>query len=160
VVIAGPFSTPVEIQQAIELADGRISTYGRWSIPRAKVIEFLNDQGIYIRHTLDSLSPLNGTRKTLRQLAYSRLLSSNRSFDIQAEQNSKNDPAEDLPPVLPHELVKLRTAHFGKITVDRHFRQLRESWDEEMITKIEQQHRQLCLANEQEVALKSALDQC
>ena len=54
--IEGPFNTPTEIQQAIELAGGCISTYERWTIPHMKVIEFLNDQGMYICHTLDSLS--------------------------------------------------------------------------------------------------------
>jgi hypothetical protein len=157
--IEGPFNTAAEIQQAIELADGRISTYGRWSIPHAKVIDFLNDQGMYIRHTLDSLSD-EWHEKVITAIGILLVTVVEQILDIQAERNSKNDPAEDLPPVLPHELVKLRTAHFGNIIVDRHLLQLRESWDEEMIAKIEQQHRQLCLAYKQEDALKSALDQC
>ena len=41
-----PFNTPTDIQQAIELADERISTYKRWTISHMKVIEFLNDQGM------------------------------------------------------------------------------------------------------------------
>ena len=32
---------------------------------------------------------------------------------IQAERDSENRPTEDIPPVLPHELVKLRTGEFG-----------------------------------------------
>jgi len=51
-------------------------------------------------------------------------------------------------------------AHFGKTIVKQHLPQLQESWDEEMITKIEEQHHQLCLAYQQEDAIKLALDQC
>ena len=157
--IEGPFNTPTDIQQAIELADGRISTYKRWTISHAKVIEFLNDQGMYIRHTLDSLSD-EWHEKVVTAIGTLLVTIVEQIFDIQAERNSKNHPAEDLPPVLPHELVKMRTAHFGKTIVERHLSQLRESWDEETIGKIEDQHRQLCLAYRQEDALKSALNQC
>ena len=65
---------------------------------------------------------------------------------------------EDLPPVLPHELVKLRTAEFGRTVVDRHLVQLRESWDEATIAQIEEQHRLLRVAYDRDATIKSALD--
>ena len=65
---------------------------------------------------------------------------------------------EDLPPVLPHELVKLRTAEFGRTIVDRHLVQLRESWDEATIAQIEEQHRLLHVAYDRDATIKSALE--
>ena len=65
--------------------------------------------------------------------------------------------AEDLPPLLPHELVKMRTSEFETI-VDRHLQQLRCSWSEETIMQIEKQHRQLCLAYQQDSSLKATFD--
>jgi hypothetical protein len=44
-----------EIAAISTAAAGFNSTYGRWSIPHGKVVEFLNDQGMYIHHTLYSL---------------------------------------------------------------------------------------------------------
>jgi hypothetical protein len=157
--IQGPFYSPVEFQEATELADGRVSMYGRWLIPHARVIEFLNDQGMYIRHTLDTLND-EWHEKVVTETGKLLVTIVDQIMEIKAERDTQNQPADDLPAVLPHELVKVRTAVFGKTIVDRHLQQLRQSWDEERITKIEEQHRQLCIAYQREDALRSALDKC
>ena len=43
---------------------------------------------------------------------------------IQAERDSENRPTDDIPPVLPHELVKLRTGEFGINILTQHLHQL------------------------------------
>ena len=78
--------------------------------------------------------------------------------NIQVERNERNDADDDLPPVLPHELVKISTSDLGNTVVDMHLPQLRHSWNEETIMEIENQHRQLRIAYCEELALKSALD--
>ena len=152
----GPFD-PEEIL-AINAANGGFnSTYGRWSIPHGKVLEFLNDQGMYIRHTLDSLED-EWHQKVIEAIGNLLVTIVEGIRSIQAERDGRNNAAEDLPPVLPHELVKLRTAEFGRTIVDPHLVQLRQSWDEETIAQIEEQHRLLYLAYRRDTTVKSALD--
>jgi hypothetical protein len=154
--VEGPFN--LEEIEVINAA-GFNTTYGRWSIPHSKVLEFLNDQGMYIRHTLNSLDD-EQHREVIEAIGTLLVHIIEDVRSIQAERDSCNKPAEDLPPVLPHELVKLRTAEFGKTIVDRHLIQLRQTWDEERITQIEEQHRQLRKAYKRDSVLKLAFDNC
>ena len=78
---------------------------------------------------------------------------------IQVERDSQNRPADDLPPVLPHSLVKIRTAELGAI-VDTYLPQLKQSWNDQSIANIEHQHCALCAAYRNELVLKAALDKC
>ena len=76
-------------------------------------------------------------------------------LEIQAERDSNNNPAGDLPPTLPHELVKIRGSAFGDI-LSIHMDQL----NMDFVTIVESQHRQLVSAYQNESALKLALDKC
>ena len=154
--IEGPFDIE-EIAAISTAVAGFNSTHGRWSIPHGKVVEFLNDQGMYIRHTLDSLDD-EWHQKVVEAIGSLLVTVVERIRGIQVERDSQNNPAEDLPPVLPHELVKLRTAEFGRTVVDRHLVQLRESWDEATIAQIEEQHQLLRVAYDRDATIKSALD--
>src|SRR5216117_3583427 len=40
--------------------------------------------------------------------------------NIQVERNEENDADDDLPPVLPHELVQISTSDLGNTVVDMH----------------------------------------
>ena len=80
-------------------------------------MEFLNDQEMYIRHTLDSLDD-EWHQKVVEEIGSLLVTVVERIRGIQVERDSQNNPAEDLPPVLPHELVKLRTAEFDRTVVD------------------------------------------
>ena len=139
--IEGPFDED-EIQRR---AAGANSTQGRWSISHENVFEFLHDQGLFVRHTFQSL-PIDVGDKIISEVGMFVVVMVEGIRDIQVERDSRNRAAEDLPPVLPHELVKMRTSEFGKTIVDRHLQQLQCSWSEETIMQIEKQHRQLCLA--------------
>jgi len=52
---------------------------------------------------------------------------------IQVERDAENDPGDSIPPVLPHELVKLRTKAFGITILHRHLPQLKKSWSDEQV---------------------------
>ena len=53
--------------------------------------------------------------------------------NIQAERNTANLPSsENLPPVLPHELIKLPACQFTSIIIE-HLDLLKQFWSEEMI---------------------------
>ena len=62
-------------------------------------------------------------------------------INIQAERDSRNCPTDNLPPVLPHELVHIRTGEFGIRVITKHLHQLRSSgWTDENIEQIERDH--------------------
>ena len=63
-----------------------------------------------------------------------------------------------IPDVLPHKLIKISTAEYGRGVVDTHLSQLRLTWSEHDIAKIENQHKALCNAYHNESPLRHALD--
>jgi hypothetical protein len=80
-------------------------------------------------------------------------------FEIQAEQASRNYASDSLPPTLPHELAKIRGSAFGEILLV-HVDHLRQFWSEESIADIEDQHKRLVRAYQNEPILQSKLDKC
>jgi hypothetical protein len=89
-------------------------------------------------------------------------------LQIQAERDSSNGIDDDLPPVLPHELVKIRGSEFG-IILERHLSQLRHLWRDEKIVAIEQQNIKLRFEQQDiklrfaylnEPVLRDALNKC
>src|SRR5437667_8584651 len=65
--------------------------------------------------------------------------------NIQVERDNHNRPAEDqVPPVLPHELVKLKGCEFTCIVV-KHLPRLKQFWTDERVSKLEIEHRELLL---------------
>jgi hypothetical protein len=65
-----------------------------------------------------------------------------------------------MPPVLPHELVKLRTGEFGVNVLARHLPQLRLTWTEDKVAQIERDHRELREEYQQDCLLQSAFKKC
>ena len=82
------------------------------------------------------------------------------SIDIQAERDSWNLPADDLLPVLPHELVRLCPGEFGVCLIAEHLRQLQLTWTDEDIEWIEHDYRELWIAYKVDSSFKSIIDQC
>lgn len=80
-------------------------------------------------------------------------------FNIQVERDSANLSADNLSPVLPHQLIKLHRRDFTKI-VFQHLDRLKYFWSDELIDKLELQHCQLLFAYQHEIGLQSALDNC
>jgi len=80
-------------------------------------------------------------------------------LDIQAERDSKNRAGEDLPPVLPNQLVKVTGRDFINI-VSWHRPHLEKFWEPISIDKIESQHKKLLVAYHSEPLLKSAINNC
>lgn len=110
--------------------------FGQFSISHKSVIEVIYDQGLFIRETYDNLDGIEQT-KIIRALGHFILSLVDGIIAIQAERNSENGPADEIPPVLPHELVKLRTGEFGVNVLARHLPQLRLTWTEDEIAQIE-----------------------
>lgn len=130
---------------------------GRWLVDYSQVVLFLESLGMHCRQTLQTLDD-EFHRKVLHSIGYLTTSIVEGIVNIQAERNERNNADNDLPLVLPHELVKISTKDFGNQIVDIYLPQLRHSWSERTIAEIEIQHRQLSFAYRHEPALKSALD--
>jgi hypothetical protein len=133
--------------------------FGRFSISHESVIEVIYDQGLFIRETYDSLNDIEQNRIIC---AVGNLILSivDGIIAIQAERDSVNHPTDDMPPMLPHELVKLRTGEFGINILARHLPQLRLAWTEDQIAQIERDHRELREIYQRDHLLQSRLKEC
>ena len=118
----GPFDED-EIKRR---AAGANSMKGRLSISHENVFNFLHDQGLFVRHMFQSV-PIDVGDKIISEVGMFVVVMVEGIRDIQVERDSRNRAAEDLPPVLPHELVKMRTSEFDKTIIDHHLQQLRYS---------------------------------
>ena len=132
-------------------------THGRWSVSYENIVSFLQGLGMYTRHALQCL-PDEIHHKVVRSVGELAVHLVEGIVNIQAERSDRNNAADDLPPVLPHELVKIPPGVYGATVIDPHILQLRHSWTEHDIGEIETEHRQLHIAYREEPALKSALD--
>ncbi len=79
---------------------------GRWRVKTETVFEFLYDQGSFVEESLDKLAP-EDQYAIIKSIGLFILQTINGILAIQAERTSDNLPADDLPPVLPHNLVHL-----------------------------------------------------
>jgi hypothetical protein len=85
---------------------------------------------LFIRETYGKLDDAEQTR-IIQALGHLIMSLVDGIIAIQEERDSENGPADDIPLVLPHELVKLRTGAFGVNLLARHLPQLRETWTED-----------------------------
>jgi hypothetical protein len=140
---------------------GENSTFGRFWISHLDVIHFLYDQGTFIRTTFDDLS-FELKYQVTTMVGKLVLIVIDGIISITTERDSLNAASStEFPPVLPHELVQIRERDIATTVINRHIPQLlKNGWDNESISKIELQHRQLRFAYQHEFALKSALDKC
>lgn len=158
--VDGPLN-PEELDYIQETAGDNCTCYGCWSVGHEAIVNYLSNLGyMHVRHALNGndLTP-QLRHKIISVIANLVLRILEGILAIQIEQERKNPPADDLPPVLPHSLVKIRTAELGAI-LDTHLPQLKHSWDDQSIANIEDQHRALCAAYRNELALRAALDKC
>jgi hypothetical protein len=132
---------------------------GRFSISYKSSIELIYDQGLFIRGLFDGLDDISKCR-VVRAIGTLILGIIDGITSIQAERDSQNLPADDIPPVLPHELVKLRTGEFGINVLAKHLPQLKKSWSDEQIAQIERDHRELRDTYHRDPLLQSAFANC
>lgn len=82
-------------------------TYGRFSVYHHNVIDFIYDQGTFIRDIFNSLSS-EMQDKVITEVGMMTCQVVDGILAIQAERDFINQPDDDLPAVRPHELVQIR----------------------------------------------------
>jgi len=143
----------------IVITQGPILVFGRFSITHDSVIDFIYDQGLFIREVYDNLNDVE--QEQIIHMVGDLILSIvDGVIAIQAERDSENRPTDEVPPVLPHELVKLRTGDFGINVLTQHLPQLRLMWTKERIAQIERDHRELRELYHRDHTLRSNLEEC
>ena len=80
--------------------------------------------------------------------------------EVTAEQDSSNSATDEIPPVLPHMLVKMHGRDFARIIWEQRSHLLLGPWTETTIEQIEHEFQQLQSAYLSEPNLKRVLDEC
>jgi hypothetical protein len=133
-------------------------SFSRWSVSHESILNHVFDQGIFIQETYERLSDVQKV-EIIQIIAKFILQVIDGILEIQAERNSANLPADDVPPVLPQQPVKIRGRDFSTI-VSTHLDHLKRFWNQEEITMLESQYRRLVLLYQHDLTFKRALDQC
>ncbi|KAF0774240.1 hypothetical protein AaE_002060 [Aphanomyces astaci] len=82
------------------------------------------------------------------------------SMGVRAERDDSNLPREqDAPPVLPGQLVGLRPAHFIRDVLDLHRERILRFWSDVDIDEVEENHRQLVAAYNNDPVLRRIIDE-
>ena len=144
IVVEGPF-TEVELDAMDKTTH---ITYSRWY---ENTMNYLFDLGMFIQEMFTDKLSLDQQIQVSFMVGNLVMQIVDGIINIQVERDGNNHPAEDqVPPVLPHELVKLKGRDFTCIVV-KHLSRLKQFWSDEMI--IELQHRELLLSYQHKAVL-------
>jgi len=149
---------PYDRNQLRVLNPMRFSICGRWALEATQLEEFLHGQSTFV---LSALTALRQDDRVMLLASIGNMIVSciDGILDIKAERNARNEPGEDIPPVLPHRLVKLRGKEFMNI-ISQHYTRLEKYWGAAAINKLEKEFHQLLASYHTDSHLKSALSNC
>ena len=130
---------------------------GLWVL-LSSIREHMEDQGSVARDVMESLDAGEQTTVLCEIAAYAIHLISGISR-VKAERDNRNKAAPvDAPPVLPYELVKLRTGMFIREVLDPYRVRMQDVWSPADIMLIEEDHKELVSRYNREDAFKVRLD--
>ena len=147
-----------EAADAVDLESYALSKDKRYSIKFSDIEDALADLGNFVITAMEEIGAVEKAA-IVRSLATCCVEMISRIATIVAERDSRNDAADFMPPVLPHQLVKLRGREFAAI-IRKQTDRLTARWTAQSIEQIEQDFGELGSAYNREPSLKSALDQC
>ena len=153
---SGPLSP--EAVTAIDLQTSVLSADRKYSIKLDDVNTLLEDLGNFVITALDEVG-IEAMMPIVKSIAACSVDLIAKIAAIVCERDSRNDAADFMPPVLPHQLVKLRGREFADIVrlqIDR----LSSHWSPQHIEHTELDFQDLCSSYEREPAFKQVLDQC
>ena len=153
---SGPLSQ--EAADAVDPKKSVISSDGKYSINLDNVTDMLEDMGNFVIDTMDDIG-FAEMANVIMNIATCSVELIARIAAICVERDSSNNPTDSMPPVLPHQLVKIRGREFSnfvRLQMDR----LLARWTPQKIELIEQNFQDLRAAYEREPALKQLLDNC
>jgi hypothetical protein len=127
-----------------------------WFIAKDSVLMHIQDQGSRV---WDMYNTIFDTEKgiALDEIGIFAISILADGFQIQAERDSNNNTRES-PPVMPAELVRIRTGIFIKEVVDQYRVHLGKHWCQDRIDKVESDYQDLRVAYAREPNVKAAFD--
>jgi len=164
--LASAIATDIGVQGPFDKAylatidQSQNSIYGRYLVNFDTVDQYINDQGIFIQDTFRSIPfPLRHQLLNNVGIYFARVVDG--IFNVQAARTSSNGPQNPytIPPILPHQLVKLRPSEFTTIVV-KHLRQLEHLWELDKITMLETQFRDLRVTYQHNDVFAKAINAC
>lgn len=153
---SGPLSE--EAADAVNTEISVVSNNKKYSIKLDDVTKVLEDLGNFVIATIEGINP-ETMASIVKNIATCCVELIAGIASIVAERDSQNDAADAIPPVLPHQLVKLRGREFADI-VRLQTERLSSRCSPHEIELIEQECQDLRAAYEREPSLKQVLDQC
>ena len=152
-------SLSLEAATAVDHQTSVISADRKYSIKLDDGNALLEDFGNFVITAIDEVG-IEAMMPIVKNIAACSVDLIAKIAAIVCERDSrKNDAADFMPPVLPHQLVKLPGREFADIVrlqIDR----LSSHWSPQHIEHIELNFQDLCSAYEREPAFKQVLDQC
>ena len=152
----GPLSE--EASTAVDLETSVLSEDKKYAIKFDDVNAVLEDLGNYVIAAIDEVG-LEAMTPIVKNIATCCVELIAKIAAIVCERDSRNDAADFMPPVLPHQLVKLRGREFSNV-VRLQFDRLSACWTPQHVELIELDFQDLCSAYERVPALKQVIDQC
>ncbi|PXF42326.1 hypothetical protein BWQ96_07961 [Gracilariopsis chorda] len=146
------------------MTGGCVVEVGSFAARIADVEQFVRGVGSLVSSKLDEIPTENGTRLHALQLIGSASLSAVVQLtSITVERNAANEQAstsDQLPPVMPHELVKYSRSQFCS-TVRKHILRMQApKFAPQQIEEIEEEHRELIRCYHAEDSLRLEMDAC
>ena len=121
------------------------------------VVTFCKDQGSWARDIILSLSE-EATQTVFRNIAKFSIDLVAGLCEIQAERDSNNEVRGQVsPPVMPADLVLMRTSTFIEQVLDPHREHISQFWNVDEIDQIEKDHQELRSAFNTEAGFKEQI---
>uniref|UniRef100_M4BUY5 Uncharacterized protein n=1 Tax=Hyaloperonospora arabidopsidis (strain Emoy2) TaxID=559515 RepID=M4BUY5_HYAAE len=143
---------------SIDSTDGTMDGYfvnGGMRIAYADIVAHIEDQGSWPKQLLAALSDDEKLDVVLETYTMNLALGLQ---SVRAERDANNLPrAQDAPPVLPAQPVKLSPRMFVKDVLAPHREQLAKTWTEEWIEQVESDHRQLRKTYDEDEELRAVI---
>ena len=161
----GPLiQSEVEVMAQVTAESGGLVVVDTFAAPVASIELFIRGLGTFVSSKLDEVPSEDGVRLQLIKLVSTMFMSAAYQLTlITVERNEANErasPADQLPPVMPHELAKYSRADFCA-TVRKHILRLRAAkFTPHQIEQIEEEHGELVRAYHAEETLRLSLDAC
>ncbi|CAH0491984.1 unnamed protein product [Peronospora farinosa] len=156
----GPFLADGGEADTLDSNEWHVSTSKNFAASLVEVKSFSDDQGSVVSEILASMDDvqMKDVVKNFSTLFYNALNGINRIVD-ERDPNNRGANLKDfkLPPVVPQDLVLIRTSEFSAIARSQKERLLAR-WTLEEIDLIEQEHGEMLIAVRCEPALKPTLD--
>ncbi|PXF40384.1 hypothetical protein BWQ96_09902 [Gracilariopsis chorda] len=155
---------PVLQSELQSMAGGGVVTVGSFAARIADVKQFVCGHGSFVSSKLDEIPTENGALHHALQLIGAAFLSAAAQLtSITVERNAGNEQAstsDQLPPVMPHELVKHSRSQFCS-TVCKHILRLQAAnFAPQQIEEIEEEQGELIRCYHAEDSLRLAMDAC